>query len=364
MTERRAPNLRYRTAVRGSVLLSQQVRIVAALKFLFTALLQILLTVWFAVTVSFFALALVPGDPVSIRLGPLAKISAADKAALREQLGLGDPLPQQYLRHLGDLLTVGLGDPLPQQYLRHLGDLLTGDLGYSYHQKLPVAEIIGRQAAATFELTIAALAGALLLVLLGQVIKRAGTRWGSYNNLRQNTLTAAHTIAVSTPSFWVGYLLLMVFAFHFKIFPVGGAASFGALVLPAVTLAIPVSGLLGQVIDTELDALENKPFALSSRARGMSRWRFMLAHGALHTVPAAGTLAGNIVGGLFGGAVLTETVFVRPGLGKVALDAVLQRDMPTVLGLVAVSALIFATLGQLIELFIKAADPQQRGASA
>lgn len=344
MTERRAPNLRYRTAVRGSVLLSQQVRIVAALKFLFTALLQILLTVWFAVTVSFFALALVPGDPVSIRLGPLAKISAADKAALREQLGLGDPLPQQYLRHLGDLLT--------------------GDLGYSYHQKLPVAEIIGRQAAATFELTIAALAGALLLVLLGQLIKRAGTRWGSYNNLRQNTLTAAHTIAVSTPSFWVGYLLLMVFAFHFKIFPVGGAASFGALVLPAVTLAIPVSGLLGQVIDTELDALENKPFALSSRARGMSRWRFMLAHGALHTVPAAGTLAGNIVGGLFGGAVLTETVFVRPGLGKVALDAVLQRDMPTVLGLVAVSALIFATLGQLIELFIKAADPQQRGANA
>ncbi|MBT1035677.1 ABC transporter permease [Canibacter sp. lx-45] len=328
----------------GNTQMRKKIPALWVLRTLLSSLGQIIFTVFIAVTASFFALALVPGDPVSVRLGSLARISEAQKEALCEQLGLTDPLPQQYLRHLGSFLT--------------------GDLGYSYHQKLPVAEIIGRQLMPTVQLAVVAMLFALVLVLLGQVISRAGTQWGVVSYWRERVLMTLHTLGVSAPSYWVGYLLLMLFAFKLGWFPTGGAKNFSAVILPATALALPIAGLLGQVVDAELQASERTAFALSSRARGMSRAGYAVRHGVKHAVPAVSTLVTNIVGSLFGGAVLTETVFARPGIGRVALDAVVQRDMPTVLGLVALAAVLFATLGQLLKLLLLATDPRLRANNA
>lgn len=293
---------------------------------------QLALTVFIAVSVSFFALALVPGDPVDIRLGPLAKIPAAQREQIRIELGLNEPLWQQYLTHLKNLLT--------------------GNLGYSYNQHLEVSTIIARQAGHTLQLAAAALCLAAALVLLGQALLRYKKPWGQPAGLRDKIFNLVNVILTATPNYWLGFLLLMLFSVWLKWLPSGGVGSWQAIILPAITLALPVAGVLGQLVNTELNAVENTQFALSSRARGVSRARFAWSHGILHAVPSVGAVTVNIIGSVLGGAILVETVFARPGLGRVALDAVLARDMPVVLGLVALSALVFAVLSQLLAILI------------
>lgn len=302
---------------------------------------QVLFTVFLAVTISFFALALVPGDPIDIRLGPLAKLSQEQREILRQELGLHNPLWQQYLDHMQALAT--------------------GNLGYSYNQHLEVTTIIARQAHHTVQLATAAILLAVLLAFLGQIFLRYRSSWEKDSKIRQRIFDACSAILTATPNYWLGFVLLMIFANLFQILPSGGE-SLAALILPALTLALPVAAVIGQVVNAELAATENTAFALSSRARGMSRAGFALRHGVKHAAVAVSAVTVNIIGALLGGAILTETVFARSGLGRVTLEAVIARDMPVVLGLVAVGALIFALLGQLLEIFVTQIDTSAAGA--
>ena len=296
------------------------------------AVFRVVAVVWGAATAGFVALRLIPGDPVDVMLGVQARVSESVRAEIRAEWGLDNP-------------------PVIQ-YFQYLGRLLTGDLGTSYQLRSPVSEIIADQAAPTVQLTAAALVVALLLALSAALLGR-GRR-------ASRVISLLELVVISSPTFWVGLLLLAVFSFQLGWFPVTASAGFSALVLPAVTLALPVAGILSQVLRQGLDHAERQPFALTARARGITPAglvrRHTLRHAAIDTV----TLGGYLVGSLLGGAVLVETVFARPGLGQVAIRAIIGRDLPVVLGVVVVAAVVFALLSVIVDASYRALDPRLR----
>ncbi|WP_336628536.1 MULTISPECIES: ABC transporter permease [unclassified Microbacterium] len=300
------------------------------------AALSVVLVLWGAATLSFLAFRVLPGDPVSVMLGPQAQVSEAVKDRTRAELGLDRPLWQQYLSMLGDLLR--------------------GDLGTSYQLRMPVSEVIGRQLGATLQLTAAALAIAVLLALAGVLIAR--------RPFARGLLAAGELIVLSSPVFWIGLLLLTVFAFGLGWFPVAGSRTGASLVLPAVTLALPVAALLGQVLRDGVEAAERQPWALTVRARGADHARLTLRHTLRHGSLGAVTLSAYLVGSLLGGAVLVETVFARPGLGRVTLAAITGRDLPVVTGIILFSALVFVVVNTVVELVAPVLDPRLRVSSA
>lgn len=298
---------------------------------------QAVFTVWLAATLSFFALKLIPGDPVEARLGPLAGVSEEQKERIR--------------------ISLGLDQPIGEQYLSSLGQMLRGDFGHSYQQNLEVTEVLGRQLGPTMQLAGLAILFMMLLITMGQVIRRTGTDWRQ-NGVRTAIVDTFQLISVSVPTYWIGYALLIIFSFSLGWFPSSSNRGIASLILPAMSLAIPLAGLMSRVLDIELDAVERSAFALSSRSRGMGRGQFAFQHGLRHTLmPLAGLLS-TLVGGILGGAVLIENVFARPGLGRVALHAITSRDMPVIIGIVVLSATVFALLGLLADLIVWWADPR------
>lgn len=288
----------------------------------------VLVVLWGAATLAFLALQLVPGDPVDTIIGVDAQVGEQTRQRVREELGL-------------EL-------PAWQRYLRYLGGLLVGDLGTSFQARRPVAEMIGDAAGPTLQLAAAALGVAVLLALLGALLSRGALR---------GAVSALELVAASTPAFWSGLLLITIFSFGLGWFPVIATRDAASLVLPAVTLAIPVAAILGQVLREGLDAAAAEPFALTVRARGAGPIR-LLGHTLRHAGVGALALAGYLLGSLLGGAVLVETVFGRAGLGRVVLTAILGRDLPVVMALVVLSGLVFAVLSQLADLGARALDPR------
>ncbi|WP_424935912.1 MULTISPECIES: ABC transporter permease [Bacteria] len=296
---------------------------------------SVVIVLWGAATLSFLAFRVLPGDPVSVMLGPQAQVGEAVKERIRADLGLDRPLLDQYLGYLGGLLR--------------------GDLGTSYQLRLPVSEVIGRQLGASLQLTALALVLALVLAMTGAVLARGRAARGA--------IAALELIVLSSPVFWIGLLLLGVFAFGLGWFPVSGSRDPMSLVLPAVTLALPVAAILGQVLREGVEAAERQPFALTVRARGAGHARLTLRHTLRHGAGGAMTLAAYFVGSLLGGAVLVETVFARPGLGRVTLAAITDRDLPVVAGVILLSALVFVIVSTAAELLAPIVDPRLRAGS-
>ncbi|WP_219825890.1 ABC transporter permease [Nonomuraea typhae] len=291
--------------------------------------------VYGAASLAFLSLHLIPGDPVAILLGPATTASPEVRRQISAELGLDRPLLAQYLGHLGRLST--------------------GDLGSSYQLQRPVWWLIGDQLAPTVQLTAAAIAAALLIALVSAV-STAGRRPAA-----RAIATAWELTAVSLPSYWLGVLLLTAFSFHLRIFPVIGGQGPAALVLPALTLALPIAGVLAQVLREGLESALAQPFALTARARGLSQSAVRLRHALRHAAGSLATLTGWLVGTLLGGAVLVETVFGRPGLGALTLQAVQNRDMPVVMGVVAVSAAVFVAISAAVDLLHRVIDPRLKG---
>jgi peptide/nickel transport system permease protein len=306
-----------------------------AARFVLGRLAQAALVLWGAVTVTFVALQLLPGDPVSTLLGPMVTVTPQVRAQIVQDYQLNRPVLVQYA-----------------DYLRRL---LTGNLGTSYQQELPVRSVIGQQLGPTLQLAAcAAVLGALLAV--AAALPTAG-RPGPARRL----VEGIELLAVSTPTFWLGILLLTFFSFRWQLFPVAGADGPDALVLPAVTLAVPMAGLLSQVLRAGLEAALEQPFTLAARARGVGALTVRGRHALRHALIPAITLGGWLFGGLLGGTVMVETVFARPGLGRVAVTAIDAKDMPVVLGVVLVSAVGFVVVNTAVDLLYAAVDPRLRG---
>nr|WP_236571218.1 ABC transporter permease [Microbacterium hydrocarbonoxydans] len=293
---------------------------------------SVVIVLWGAATLTFLAFRVIPGDPVSVMLGPQAQVSDEVKDGIRAELGLDRP-------------------PF-EQYLSFLGQLARGDLGESYQLRMPVTEVIGRQLGATLQLSALALAIAVLLALAVALLVRG--------QAGRAVAAGVELVILSSPVFWIGLVLLSVFAFGLGWFPVSGARNPATIVLPAITLALPVAALLSQVLRDGLAQAERMPFAETVRARGAGESWFTLRHGLRHGGANAITLAAYLTGSVLGGAVLVETVFARAGLGRVTLAAIANRDLPVITGIILLSALVFVAVNLVVELTHPLIDPRLR----
>ncbi|WP_228083018.1 ABC transporter permease [Streptomyces profundus] len=301
-----------------------------------TTALSALGVLWAAATVTFLAQVLMPGDRATLLLnlstGQTVERTPEELAPINERFGFDEPLPAQYL-----------------EYLRGLAG---GDLGTSYQQLKPVTEVISDQLAPTLLLTCGALLVAWLLAL-GLILLTA--RRG---RARSALGSGFEALAASLPHYWLGVILLVVFAVELRWFPVVGGSGPAALALPVLTLAVPLAGFLGQVTRDEFERTLDQPFVVSARARGVGDLAVRVRHVLRHSVLPALTLSGWALGALFSGAVLVERVFSRPGLGQVLLNAVNARDVPVVAGVVMVVALVYVVANLLVDLAYTLIDPR------
>jgi peptide/nickel transport system permease protein len=291
-----------------------------------------------AASVTFFAQLLVPGSRATV--------------ILNEQNGRAQQWTPAQLAPVNH--EFGFDKPVIVQYLDYVGGLFHGNLGTSYTQYKPVTQVIGAELAPSLVLTVAALAAAwvltlamtLLTVKRGRIVSAIGSTW--------EALTA------SLPTYWLGVVLLVVFAVEIRIFPVIGGTSPLGTVLPVLTLAIPLAGFLGQVTRDEFEKVLDQPFVTTARTRGMGDTRVRLVHALRHSVLPAITLSGWALGALVSGAVIVENVFGRPGVGQVLVNAVNTRDIPTVSGIVLVVAAVYVVANLLVDLAYAAVDPRLR----
>ncbi|MCU1528222.1 MAG: transporter permease [Frondihabitans sp.] len=294
-----------------------------------------IVVLWAVATLIFFAIRLVPGDPAEAILGgPGSQASPAALALVRREYGLDQPLVVQYLDQLGRLAT--------------------GNLGTSYSLKESVASVLAAQVPPTLILAALSLVLAWLLAI--------GTAWWSAGGGRlANTLASGlEVIASAVPQFLLASILIVIFATQLGLLPPVSTGTPSGIVLPAVTLAVPVAGFLGQVTrDSLLDAAAS-PYVLSARARGEGPsgvfGRHLLRHSALPGL----ALSGWAFGSLLSGAIVVESIFARPGLGRTLLQAVTLRDIPLVTGVALVSALAYVLVTALGDLAEKLVDPRER----
>jgi peptide/nickel transport system permease protein len=295
---------------------------------------------WGAVTVTFLVLAVLPGDRATILLN-----ITSGQAIERTPAELV-PINAQY----------GFDQPIVVQYVHYVSGLLHGDLGTSFELQRPVANIIGEQIAPTFTLAIAAL-------LLAWVVAIPWTLLTAGRSRRLGALgSAAETIMAGLPQYWIGILLLIVFAIGLRWFPVIGGTGLMNTVLPTVTLAIPLAGFLGQSIRSEFDRIMREPFVLSARTRGMSSAGVRARHVLRHALIPGITLSGWAIGNLLSGTVLVETVFARPGLGAVIVNAVSNKDFALVTGCVILNSFFYVVINLVIDVVYVFVDPRMRGA--
>ena len=292
---------------------------------------------WGAATLTFIAAQLMPGDPAQTILGGAGSRPSPEQiAAVREQYGFNDPVLVQYLNYLGGLLR--------------------GELGTSYILKQPVAGVITEQLAPTVVLTLTALVLSWVIAVAVTLLTAHRSRWLSSIGSGLESFLAA------LPQYWLGIVLLVVFAFQLRLLPVVGDSGPEGLVLPALTLALPLAGYLGQVTRDEFSSAMEQPFAVSARARGMSDWAVRWRHALRHALLPGLTLSGWALGSLFSTAVIVESVFARPGLGRLLVDAVTSKDMPVVIGVTLFVAAVYVLANLLVDIAFVRVDPRLRRA--
>lgn len=286
------------------------------------------------VTVVVFLLVRLTGDPLQVLL-PL------------------DATPEMYERFEREL---GLNLPWIEQYGRYLAGVVSGDLGLSHRTRLPVAELIGERLPATFQLAVAALSISLVVAI------PLGLYAAYWRGSRLDVL--ARVIAVigqSTPSFWLGLLLILAFALQLPLLPAGGYGSWRHIILPASTLAwFVIAGLTRLLRSSMLEALSSD-YVRFARSRGVSETRIVWKHGLKNAALPVLTYAGTLAAAILTGAVVTETVFAWPGLGRLMIEAITARDFPVVQGVVLVMSGIFVGVNFIVDVLYLYLDPRLRG---
>ncbi|HXM59182.1 MAG TPA: ABC transporter permease [Candidatus Dormibacteraeota bacterium] len=290
-------------------------------------------TLWGVATAVFIMARLLPGDPARVIAGLLATPEQVE--ALRRELGLDQPLPVQYLDYLGRLL--------------HF------DLGTSAHFGTPVTAEIGSRLPYTIELALVAAVVASVLGVLAGVA--AALRRNSPLDL---AVSAVSVLGISMPAYWLGLMLIAVFAVQLRVLPAAGADSPAGVVLPAVTLALLSVGLVARMTRSSLLEVLGQDYVRTARAKGAAPWRVVMLHALRNALVPILTAMGLQLGALMGGAVLTESVFGWPGVGRLLLDSIFFRDYPMVQGLVLLFAVTYIAINLVVDLLYLAADPRVR----
>ena len=284
-----------------------------------------------AATLVFILLHLIPGDPAQVMLGEAA--SAADVGRLRQRLGLDQPLLSQY------------GD-----FLRRL---LHADLGQSFHYQDDVTSLLWERLPATLTLAAATLALALAVAL--PVGVATALRPGRSLD-RASSMVAAMALAV--PSFWLGPMLVIVFSIRLNWLPVSGADRPDGIILPAATLALSMAALLARMLKAALEPEVRAPYVLAARARGRPRTSAVARHSLRNAAGPVLTTLALQAGSLLTGAILTETIFAWPGLGRLLVRAIGHRDYPLVQGCVLLFAAIYILTQMACDVARAALDPR------
>lgn len=283
---------------------------------------------------TFSVLHLLPGDPVMVMLGESGD-SSERVTELRVQLRLDDPIAIQYVRFLGNALR--------------------GDLGRSIRSNRPVLDEIRQQALRTLELTFAGLGVAVVLgISLGVLAAHRQSRW-----LDRASMAVA-LFGVSMPSFWLGMLLIFLFALQLGWLPATGQGGLERLVLPAVTLGVQGMAVIAVVTRARMREVLARAYVTSARARGVSERGLLLRHAFKNALLPVVTIVGLQFGALLGGSVIIENVFARQGMGRLAVDAILNRDVPIVQGVVLVSGVIYVLINLMVDLLYATLDPRIR----
>jgi len=284
-------------------------------------------------TLVFSLIHLIPGDPVLIMLGEGAQ-----------------PTDVQELRH-----KLGLDRPLHVQYVAFLGGLAKGDLGRSLHFGKPVTELIADSYPATFVLAIAAMIAALLISLpLGMLAAYWKGGWVD----RGARLFAL--VGVSMPNFWLGPMAILVFSIQLGWLPVSGWSGPASLVLPATTLGLALAALLTRMVRSALSEELAKPYLVTAKAKGLGPARIATIHALRNALVPVVTVVGLQFGSLLTGAILTETIFGWPGLGRLLIQSIRLRDFPLVQGSVLLIAVTYVAVNLLTDLVYAWLDPRIR----
>ncbi len=296
-------------------------------------LLYAIFVLWGALTVVFVVVRVVPGDPAQLIAGSQA--TAQDVQALRVRLGLDQPLPVQYIRYLGQVARLDLGESL------RLNQSAIGAVG----------ERVG--ATAILALT-AIVIGMLLSFPLGIV---AALRRGSAVDSMVSVLSL---LGQSVPNFWLGLMFILIFARQLRWLPSAGIGGINHLVLPACTLALPLVGILTRLIRTGMLDVLNEEYIRTAQAKGLAHRTVLVRHALRNMLIPVVTVIGLQTGQLLGGAVIVETVFGWPGVGRLLVTAISNRDYPIIQAGVLCITASFILINLLVDISYSYLDPRIR----
>ncbi len=289
----------------------------------------------------FSLIHLIPGDPAVSILGEEATPQAV--AALRANLGLDQPIPVQYAKWLGSVLR--------------------GDLGRSIRSNQPVSEAIAERLPVTVELAILSIAISLSIAIPAGIV--AAMR-------RNSVLDAGSTfvalLGVSLPNFFLAILLILIFGVHLQVLPPFGyqpitqglGGNLQRMILPAITLGTALAAIVTRMMRSSLLEVLDQDYIRTARAKGLREGRMVQAHALKNALMPVVTIVGLQIGGLLGGAIITESIFVLPGIGRLLVDAIFQRDFPLVQGVVLFVSLAFLFSNFAVDMVYAYLDPRIR----
>jgi ABC-type dipeptide/oligopeptide/nickel transport system permease component len=287
-----------------------------------------------ATALAFFVIRIIPGDAVTTLLGGTPTTPEVE-AALRGQFHLDQPLVVQY----------GI-------YMR---DLLHGDLGYSMRTHAPVWDEIRDRLPSTMRLTglafALALVGGVAAGILGSLLPRGPV---------ERAMSIGQYAMVSMPSFWLGLILLSIFSFRLGWFPATGDQGWRSLVLPAITLALPTGAVLAQLLRDGMNTVLREQYIVTARSKGLREISVRQRHALKNALIPVITVGATAVGSLLTGSVIIETVFARPGVGRLAVDSIVNKDLPVVQGVVLLAATVYLVTNLIADILYGLVDPRIR----
>ncbi|MDM8561692.1 nickel ABC transporter permease [Candidatus Parabeggiatoa sp. HSG14] len=303
------------------------------LSFLLSRLLSTLIVILGVVTLVFLLIHLVPGDPVQAMLGETA--TPTDLEALRQALGLNEPL-----------LT---------QWFTYMQNLLQGDLGHSLYSKEPIFDMLLERFPATLELATAGLLVAILLALpLGSIAAlRKDTVW-------DNSAMVFSLLGVSIPNFWLGPMLILLFSLMLGWLPVSGRENILSLILPAITLGTALAAILARMIRATLLEVLSEDYIRTARAKGLRESAIVIHHALRNASLPIITILGLQLGTLLGGAVITEIIFAWPGIGQLTIESIQRRDYPVVQACILLISLSYVLVNTFTDILYGWLDPRVR----
>ena len=280
---------------------------------------------------TFLLVHLVPGDPVEVMLGESA--SMADRLQLRTDLGLNQSLSSQFVIYLSKLSR--------------------GDLGLSIHTKMPIIELIKTRYPATLKLALLALViGLSIGIPLGIYAALKAGRW------QDIVVTIINVRLSAMPAFWLGPMLMLIFAVWLGWLPVSGMETKSSIILPAVTLGLGLSAILTRMTRTSLLEVLNDDFIRTARAKGLSESTVLMQHAMRAALLPIITIIGLQMGSLLAGAVITETIFSWDGIGRLLVESIEKRDYPVTQACVLLVALSYVVVNLMTDMLYQLADPR------